>query len=79
MPETDRAAPPAPPAASRAPSRMATLVLIAVLLAAGTPHFVPHERVAEHAQSRGVRKIVIAAPGDDAMIERLVAYFDGRD
>jgi len=48
-------------------------------LAAATPHFVPHERVADHAQSRGVRKIVIAAPGDDAMIERLVAYFDGRD
>jgi len=48
-------------------------------LAAGTPHFVPHERVAGHAQSRGVREIVLAAPGDDAMLERLVAYFDGRD
>jgi uroporphyrinogen-III synthase len=49
------------------------------VLAAGTPHFVPHQRVAAHAQGRGVREIVIAAPGDDAMLERLVAYFDGRD
>ncbi|HEY3073770.1 MAG TPA: uroporphyrinogen-III synthase [Burkholderiales bacterium] len=48
-------------------------------LAAATPHFVPHPRVAGHAESRGVREIVIAAPGDDAMIERLVAYFDERD
>jgi uroporphyrinogen-III synthase len=48
-------------------------------LATATAHFVPHERVAAHAESRGVREIVIAAPGDDAMIERLVAYFDGRD
>jgi hypothetical protein len=26
-----------------------------------------------------VREIVLAAPGDDAMLERLVAYFHGRD
>jgi uroporphyrinogen-III synthase len=46
---------------------------------AATPHFVPHERIASHARARGVRESVIAAPGDDAMIERLVAYFDERD
>ncbi len=48
-------------------------------LAAATPFFVPHERIARRAQALGVREIVVAAPGDDAMIERLVAYFDGRD
>ncbi len=46
---------------------------------AATPLFVPHERIARRAQALGVREIVLAAPGDDAMIERLVAYFDGRD
>ena len=44
-----------------------------------TPLFVPHGRIARRAQALGVREIVLAAPGDDAMIERLVAYFDGRD
>jgi uroporphyrinogen-III synthase len=48
-------------------------------LAGATPHFVPHQRVAGHARHRGVREIVVAAPGDDAMLERLVAYFDERD
>src|SRR2546429_8304681 len=43
MPETDRAAPPAPPAASRTPSRMATLVLIAMLLAAGLAALAWHD------------------------------------
>lgn len=47
-------------------------------LAAATPLFVPHERIASHARRRGVREVVLAAPGDDAMIERLVAYFDER-
>jgi uroporphyrinogen-III synthase len=46
---------------------------------AATPLFVPHERIARRAQGLGVREIVVAAPGDDAMIERLVAYFDGTD
>jgi uroporphyrinogen-III synthase len=46
---------------------------------AATPFFVPHERIARRAQALGVREIITAAPGDDAMIERLVAYFDGRD
>ena len=44
-----------------------------------TPFFVSHERIARHARGLGVREIVVAAPGDDAMIERLVAYFDGRN
>jgi uroporphyrinogen-III synthase len=47
--------------------------------AAATPFFVPHQRIANRAASRGVREVVLAAPGDDAMIERLVAYFDERD
>jgi len=40
-----------------------------------TPLFVPHRRVAQQAESAGLRKVVIAGPGDDEMIERLVAYF----
>lgn len=49
------------------------------MLAAATPFFVSHERIARHARSLGVREAIAAEPGDDAMIERLVAYFDGRD
>ena len=48
-------------------------------LAESTPFFVSHERIARHAKGLGVREVVVAAPGDDAMIARLVAYFDGRD
>jgi uroporphyrinogen-III synthase len=48
-------------------------------LSAATPFFVSHERIARHAKGLGVREVVVAAPSDDAMIERLVAYFDGRD
>ena len=48
-------------------------------LAAATPFFVSHERIARHARSLGVREVIVAEPSDDAMIERLVAYFDGRD
>lgn len=48
-------------------------------LATATPFFVSHERIARHARSLGVREIVVGSPGDDAMIERLVAYFDGRN
>ena len=47
-------------------------------LSAATPFFVSHERIARHARGLGVREVVVAAPSDDAMIERLVAYFDGR-
>jgi uroporphyrinogen-III synthase len=40
-----------------------------------TPLFVSHARVAAQAASLGVREVVLAGPGDDEMIERLVAYF----
>ena len=48
-------------------------------LSAAMPFFVSHERIARHAKGLGVREVVVAAPSDDAMIERLVAYFDGRN
>jgi uroporphyrinogen-III synthase len=44
----------------------------------GTPLFVPHPRVARHARDRVKSQIVLAGPGDDELVERLVAYFDGR-
>ncbi len=56
--------------------------LFALLGAAGeqrlrsTPLFVPHARVGAHARKWGVREVVIGGAADDAMIERLVAYFD---
>lgn len=43
-----------------------------------TPLFVSHERIAGHARQRGLQAIV-AGPGDDALVERLVAYFHERD
>ena len=43
-----------------------------------TPLFVPHSRVAAHASGEGVREVVVAGPGDDAVLERLVAYFHER-
>ena len=43
-----------------------------------TPLFVSHERIAGHARRRGLQPIV-AGPGEDALLERLVAYFHGRD
>lgn len=55
--------------------------LVALLGAEGrerlrdTPLFVPHRRVAQLAEGAGLRKVLIAGPGDDEMIERLVAYF----
>jgi len=45
-------------------------------LIAALPVFVPHERIAKHARERGAREVVIAAAGDDDLLERLVAYFD---
>lgn len=44
----------------------------------GTPLFVSHPRIAERAARRGLTAVV-AGPGDDAMVERLVAYFHGSD
>ena len=47
-------------------------------LLAKTPLFVPHARVASHAQLRLGSEAVVAGPGDDELVERLVAYFDVR-
>ena len=47
-------------------------------LSSAAPFFVSHERIARHARGLGVREVVVAATNDDAMIERLVGYFDGR-
>jgi uroporphyrinogen-III synthase len=49
----------------------------AALLAA-TPVFVPHPRIASHVRMRVSAEVVVAGPGDDELVERLVAYFDGR-
>ena len=43
------------------------------------PFFVPHERIARHARERGLGEVIVAERGDDGLIERLVAYFHGRD
>ena len=47
-------------------------------LLARTPLFVPHPRIASHVRFRGQTEVVVAGPGDDELVERLVAYFDGR-
>jgi len=41
----------------------------------GTPLFVAHARIAEHARRAGVSEVIVAGPGDEEMLERLVAYF----
>jgi uroporphyrinogen-III synthase len=43
-----------------------------------TPLFVAHARIAEHAARRGLAGL-LAGPGDDALVARLVAYFHERD
>ena len=55
--------------------------LLAILGAGwlATPIFVPHPRIADHARARGAAQVLVAGPGDDETIERLVAYFHGRD
>lgn len=52
--------------------------LLGAELMTRAPLFVPHARLADHARRRGVQEIVLAGASDDAMIERLVAYFDER-
>jgi uroporphyrinogen-III synthase len=58
--------------------------LLAMTAAAGkaflaaTPLFVPHPRIASHVRMRVQSEVVVAGPGDDELVERLVAYFDGR-
>ena len=41
----------------------------------GTPLFVTHARIAEHARRAGVSEVIVAGPGDEEMLEQLVAYF----
>lgn len=45
---------------------------------AATPLFVPHARVAARARELGAREVLVSAPADAAVMERLVAYFDER-
>jgi uroporphyrinogen-III synthase len=45
---------------------------------AATPLFVPHARVAAAAERLGVREAIVAGPGDEQVLERLVAYFAAR-
>ena len=46
-----------------------------------TPTFVPHARIAEHAQQFGLRRIIPTGPGDEGLITGLLAYFnnDGKN
>jgi uroporphyrinogen-III synthase len=52
--------------------------LLGAELMTRAPLFVPHARVAAHAKTRGAQEVVVAGAADDAMLERLVAYFDER-
>ena len=47
-------------------------------LARALPLFVPHERIAAHARELGAREVLLAAGGDEQLLERLVAYFHER-
>lgn len=42
---------------------------------AATPLFVPHARVAGQARELGMREVLVAGPGDEEVVARLVAYF----
>jgi uroporphyrinogen III methyltransferase/synthase len=44
----------------------------------GTPLFVPHARIAEHAKAAGATQVIVAGPGDEEMVEKLMAYFAPR-
>ncbi len=55
------------------------VTLIGAAHLASTPVFVPHARVAARAKEHGAREVFVAGAGDDAVLERLVAYFHERD
>jgi len=55
------------------------VTLVGAPLLAATPLFAPHARVAAHARELGAREVLVAGAGDDAVMERLVAYFHERD
>lgn len=40
-----------------------------------TPTFVPHARIAEQAQTLGLRHIIPTGPGDDGLMSGLISYF----
>lgn len=43
-----------------------------------TPLFVPHPRIADEAKRRGLGEVIVTGPGDDEMLDGLVAYFRGK-
>jgi uroporphyrinogen III methyltransferase / synthase len=51
------------------------VVLVGAARLAAAPLFVSHPRVAEHAREAGIGEVIVAGPGDDEMVEALVAYF----
>jgi len=42
---------------------------------AGTPLFVPHERIAAAARALGVRTVVVTGPGDEGLVAGLTDFF----
>ncbi len=43
-----------------------------------TPLFATHERIAQRARQLGVQEVLVGGPGDEELLERLVAYFAPR-
>jgi uncharacterized protein HemX len=43
-----------------------------------TPLFVSHPRIAERAREAGVREVIVAGPGDEELVDALMAYFGPR-
>jgi len=54
------------------------VTLVGAAHLAATPLFVPHERVAVRARQLGSGEVIVAGASDDAVLERLVAYFHER-
>ena len=44
----------------------------------GAPLFVPHERIAQTAKTMGFTHVILAAPGDDGLLEGMSNYFRSR-
>ncbi|MCF8151643.1 MAG: uroporphyrinogen-III synthase [Sulfuritalea sp.] len=44
-----------------------------------TPAFVPHQRIAEQAQSLGLAQVIATEPGDDGLMAGLMQYFDAHE
>src|SRR5690348_17422004 len=43
-----------------------------------TPAFVPHRRIAEHADALGLRKTIVTPPADAGLVASLIEYFAER-